>query len=355
MLYHDCVIANVLQAGMETVLAESLSEISQKIHGYSGIKIYHIFFFPRHLYIEAPGIAEIQEFMKFSAYGHLVSCATCILDDIDHNFLHSSHVPDVPCTGSWVQIIQPGIYKGDLAVVFFTPSTGDIVTITVIPHFWDKKRKSKGTARPAPALLDPTFVAKFPANKDNVHSIGSCNFTGNGLEFLQVVSAHGLKIEPHPSEAELFLFHSSFGIVDKTFKLDLIVQHAVNKAFHDESRRLWHLGDWVQIVEGAFVDMTCYICEIDKENRSVIVELDSPILTCMDVSLEDLERQFLVGDQIHVMLGENKGRTGLIVEINDGVGTIIERTANEVIEVNPTVFFFIYYLFCPVPVPIALS
>ena len=49
MLYCDCVIANVLQAGMETVLAESLSEILQKIHGYSGIQTYHIPFLPRRL------------------------------------------------------------------------------------------------------------------------------------------------------------------------------------------------------------------------------------------------------------------------------------------------------------------
>ena len=170
-----------------------------------------------------------------------------------------------------------------------------------------------------------------------------------------MASAHGLKIKPRPSEAELFLFHSSFGIVDKTFELDLIVQRAVNKAFHDKSRRLWCLGDQVQIVEGAFMDTMCYIHEIDKEHRSIIVKLDSPIPACVDISMEDLERQFLVGDQVHVMLGENEGRTGSIVEINDGVGTIVEQMANEVIEVNLTVFFFIYYIFCPVPVPIALS
>ena len=54
------------------------------------------------MYIEAPGIAEIQEFIKFFTYGHLVSHATRILNDIDHNFLHSAHVPDLPCTRSWV-------------------------------------------------------------------------------------------------------------------------------------------------------------------------------------------------------------------------------------------------------------
>ena len=87
---------------METILAESLSETLQKTLGYAGINIYHIPFLPHHLQIEAPEIAEIQEFMKFSPYGHLMSCATCILDDLDCNFLHSAHIPDVPCIGSWV-------------------------------------------------------------------------------------------------------------------------------------------------------------------------------------------------------------------------------------------------------------
>ena len=41
---------------------------------------------------------------------------------------------------------------------------------------------------------------------------------------------------------------------------------------------------------------------------------------------------------MHVALGENEGRTGSIVEINDGVGTIVEQTANEVIEVNFTLY-----------------
>ena len=104
------------------------------------------------------------------------------------------------------------------------PSIGDIVTIAVVPHFWDKKRKGKGNARPAPALLDPKFVAKFPSNEHNVHYIRSRKFTTNGLEFLQVAGAHGLKIEPCPSEAELRLFQSSFGIVDENFELDLVIQ-----------------------------------------------------------------------------------------------------------------------------------
>jgi hypothetical protein len=73
---------------METILAESLLKISQKMHEDCGLKTYHVPYLPRRIYIEAPGIVDIQKFMKFSAYGHLGSRATRVLDDIDRSSLH---------------------------------------------------------------------------------------------------------------------------------------------------------------------------------------------------------------------------------------------------------------------------
>jgi ribosomal protein S4E len=70
--------------------------------------------------------------------------------------------------------------------------------------------------------------------------------------------------------------------------------------------------------------------------------------------LEDLEQQFLVGDQVYVMLGENKGRTGSIVEINDGVSTIVEGMANQVINISLAVFSILLALLLILPVPIAI-
>jgi ribosomal protein L24 len=316
---------------METILAGSLS---QKAHVDSTITIYHIPFLPRRIYIEAPGIAEIQELMKYSAYRHLGSRASRVLDDLDRSFLHSTSVPDVPCAGSWVRIIQPGIYKGDLALVFSTPSTGDIVTIAVVPRLQNKKRKDKGSGRVGSALVDPKVLAKFGPNEDNIHFIGSRGFSSSGLEFLDAPSASALRIEPRPSEAELLVFRSSLGVTDKIFELDMVIRDAVNKAFRNESRRLWRRGDRVRILRGAFVDKSCSIREIDEDNGSAIVEFDSPKPTSVDVSLEDIERQFSIGDQVRVALVENKGRTGSIIEINDGVGTIVEGTANQLIEVS---------------------
>lgn len=324
---------------MERLLTERLLEVS-RTHEDLGIMTYHIPFLPRRIYIEAPGIAEIQQVMKFSAYGYLVSRATRILDDSNRFFLHSTSAPDVPSSGSWVRIIQPGIYKGDLAIVLSTPSEGpsDIVTIAIVPRFTVSKNKKRRSNRPEPALLDPKFVAKFPSNENHTHFIQSRMFHPNGLEFLEAPSTHALKIEPRPSEAELFLFQSSFGRLDVTYESEILIHRAVNRGFRNESRRLWRTGDRVRILEGAFINMSCSIREIDELNRSVIVEFDSPNTTCAEVSVEDLERQFFVGDQVRVALGNNKGRTGSILRIDDGVGFIVEGTANQLHQVTPPSF-----------------
>jgi hypothetical protein len=163
-------------------------------------------------------------------------------------------------------------------------------------------------------------------------------FHSNGLEWLQVPSTHAVKIEPRPSEAELFLFQSSFGQLDVKYETEHLIQRAVNRAFRNESRRLWRTGDRLQILEGAFVGMSCSLHEIDEPNRSAIVELDSSNPTHVEVSMENLERQFFVGDQVRVALGNNKGRTGFISKINDGVGIIVEGTANQLAdsEVTPS-------------------
>ena len=184
-------------------------------------------------------------------------------------------------------------------------------------------------------------------NKTKMHFIGSHMFHPNRLEFLQASGTHALMIESCPSEAKLYLFQSSLVLLNaicetRNVSLELldiiydpenVIQRAVNEAFHNKLRRLWHPGDQVQIQEGAFMDTLCSIHEIDEANQSTIVEFSSPKPTCVEVSMEELEREFHVGDQVHVALGENKGRTGSIVKITDGV-------ANDLIEVTPSAIFF---------------
>jgi ribosomal protein L24 len=325
---------------METILAESLLGISQKTNEDWGIKTFHIPYLPRCIYIEAPGIFEIQEFMKFSAYSELASRFTRISDD-NRSFLYGT-IPDAPCPGSWVRITQTGLYKGDLALVLSAPSEGDLVLIAIVPRFdvsQSKKRKGTGLlARPPPTLLDPMFMVNYPLDDNYIYSIRSRLFHRLGLEILRAPSAHALNIEPRPSEPELLLFQSSLERLDithETGEVAALIRRAVNKAFRIESRRLWRTGDQVRILEGAFINTMCSILEIDEGNGFVIAEFGSPNPTIVEVSMEDVERHFHVGDQVRVALGKNKGSTGSIIEISNGVGTIVERTANQITEVNP--------------------
>ena len=93
-------VTDVLQAGVEKILAKCLLEILQKMHEDSGIKTYHISHLLCRIYIEAPGITEIQELMKFSGYSHLVSWATCISDNIYHIFF--AQYQHSQCSLPWV-------------------------------------------------------------------------------------------------------------------------------------------------------------------------------------------------------------------------------------------------------------
>lgn len=327
---------------MENVLSKSLLAISQKTHEDLGINIYHVPYLPRRIYIEAPGIVEIQEFMRCSAYGGLVSRATRILDDINRDFLHGARIPEVPRPGSWVRITQAGLYQGDLALVNRMPSEGDVVSIAVVPRYKDsrsKKRKGSGVA--APALLDPNIFLKYPLNENDMLIVGSRMFHYSGLEFLVAPSLHSLKIEPHPSEAELALFQSVFERIthsaeDVTFSL---IRHAVFKAFRNESKRLWHIGDRVRILKGDCKDTSCIILEIDEANEIAIVGFGSPTPIRVEVRIEDLERHFVVGDQVRVVFGKNKGKTGSIIVIADDVGTIVEGTGSQLTQVTPPSFF----------------
>ena len=135
-----------------------------------------------------------------------------------------------------------------------------------------------------------------------------------------------------------------------------LIRQAVNKAFRNKSRRLWQTGDCVQILEGTFKNTSCSIHEIDEANQSAIVEFGSPTPTHVEVSIEDLEQHFVVGDQVRVALGKNKGRTGSIIAITGDIGTIVERTATEV--TPPSILHHLLIIlpsskfFCPISRPI---
>ena len=349
---HNRITDFFFQAGTETILANSLLETSQEMDEDWGIKTFYVPYLPRRIYIEAPGIVEIQELLKFSAYSQLTSRCTRISDD-DRSFVYGT-IPDVPSPGSWVRITQTGIYKGDLALVLSAPSEGDVVSIVAVPRLdVSKNKKRKGTglhARPAQTLLDPTFLANYPLNDNNVYSIRSRLFHRLGLEILRAPSAHALTIEPRPSQPELLLFQSSLerlDVTNETGEVAVLIRRAVNNAFRIESRRLWRTGDQVRILEGAFKDAVCSVHEIDEANGFAVVEVGSPNPTLVEVGMEDLERHFNVGDQVRVAIGENKGSTGSIVKISNGVGTIVERTANQLTEVNPPSILFHLLIILP--------
>ena len=66
----------------------------------------------------------------------------------------------------------------------------------------------------------------------------------------------------------------------------------------------------MQVREGSFRGWLCYLCEVDWPNQSATLaatDPDSSKEIWLDVVVEDLERYFQVGDQVHVIIGVDKG------------------------------------------------
>ena len=71
---------------MERLLATSLAEVA-KNRDLDPFQIHHVPYFAHRLYIEAPGIHEIQEVLKFSTCSHLAFRGVRVFDDTKRSWL----------------------------------------------------------------------------------------------------------------------------------------------------------------------------------------------------------------------------------------------------------------------------
>ena len=66
----------------------------------------------------------------------------------------------------------------------------------------------------------------------------------------------------------------------------------------------------MQVHEGSFRSWLCYLCEVDWPNQSTTLAATDPDLSKeiqLNVVVEDLEWYFQVGDQVHIVIGVDKG------------------------------------------------
>jgi transcription antitermination factor NusG len=248
---------------------------------------------------------------------------------MDREWLQGANISSPP-HGTWVRIVDRGLYYNDLALVV-SPRQGDLVTLAVVPRFSqnERKRRRKGT-RLGPARLDAESLARLPF-KENFYRSGLRKFHPNGLEFLLAPAAHALKPESNPSEEQLRPFEQSISLQrsEKSHDIDWLLLDAVKSAYQQIVRDTWRAGDKIRIRVGKFISWRGRLNEIYPSQSALVSVLDPNSLdtTHVEIILASLERYFEIGDVVRVVIGMEKGRKGSITSIEDEVATIVELSS----------------------------
>lgn len=260
---------------------------------------------------------------------------------------------------SWMKILIPGIYKGDIAYIVGVSTLSDCILAAVVPRLppsrpalprgqkiSNESKHSTGRKRAPPALFEPhrfqglpqvneddssTYIANktvqsFPMGFAKLQQIFDQRFTSRrvddaletiplnfpdgeciylyrkryyfrGLLILPLYGCGALEPVPIPSTLPMFPFAES--------KIDSL---HIDPVF---SQSLWQEGDRLSDSN----DIPHTISSINAFERTVAVRLvyDIDGIGITVVPMQDMRRRFRIGDEVIVSAGPNKDRYGFVV------------------------------------------
>ena len=210
-----------------------------------------------------------------------------------------------PAARSWVRMRKPKLYRGDLVFVFSVNARESDIDVILVPRisFQPRKRKMPANApRPLPARLDVRHV-------EEVYGHGSTRFEAGVWTFNKDRFLDGFLIKQHCSLDDFFLEEATPTPEEiRVFQLcSIITLLDAAKAFPSTLNS----GDQVKVVlgeqkgitrtvESVTGDIVRIACSPGSNNGSI------------DLPAQNVRKGFRVGDQVQVVAGPHVGFTGWI-------------------------------------------
>ena len=226
--------------------------------------------------------------------------------------------------GSWVRIVKPKLYQGDLAYV---DSSDDCrVTVYVVPRltesiFLGKRKSQRSSVRPPARLLD----VRTAQENDCAWVRGSCfEFKRKAYKdgFLQLVLPLTDLIQDgvQPSYQELEIFRN----------LTILTDSSIKTALTDLSIAAFSPGDRVKIILGAQKNLTAEVISVGTDNVQVEYSEGKQPGIKLQVPAVFLRKHFNIGDQVRVRHGINAGLVGWVLQlVGDNEIFILSHSSKE--------------------------
>jgi ribosomal protein L24 len=227
------------------------------------------------------------------------------------------HIKDMPLLlsmerstikpSSWVRI-KAGLYKGDLGLVRDVDTLSHLCDVYVVPRL-AYGTKGKCGNRPPPALFDMERVERVFNSKVEIRN--------QALLFEEKLYLFGMYV------AEFHMLKLTSEGVNVTHEE---LQHFQHLPEWEEAREFispLKVGDRVRVVSGLFKGGWGITSEIKQTSLCLIWEDNQQ--DAREVLIRDVRKLFHLGDFVQILYGPNRGDEGFVVHLHGEVVVIYKR------------------------------
>ena len=216
--------------------------------------------------------------------------------------------------------IRTGTFKGDVARVYKSHSSSDVVELMVVPRLQSRQKASNSsTKKRRIESTQALHVAEEVPNDalvigpiEGTYMVGDDVYFDNGLKYIKAQGMHYAQ-KCNPTVEDIWFFTLA--------GIDTLRE--TNMAFLQQQNR-------VIIARGDKHGLQAVVKSRDEE----MVDVEILAGTSEHLAIGDVERVFEVGTHIAVRLGHAKGRSGLVLSTVGKEVTFAEQGSNEQVRVS---------------------
>ena len=286
----------------------------------NAIKIYSVFYrngIPGYIYVEGDNLENIQEAIQgvMNVYGNTVKIVP--VNEMTQCLTIKSKEKEL-VVGSWIRV-RRGKYAGDLGQILNIDSAEN-VTVKLVPRldiFGELKRKKMEQRPPAKLFNYRDFESnrEFEA-RDGGYYYQNDFFTKEGYleKLMKVISIQTEKVNPSLEEVTAF----SGGIVEEGAD-DVALLGAVASATVED----FQIGENVEVIVGELKNVKGTVESIQNGVITIMPDASFGFNEPIPFPASELRKKFEVGDHVKVASGIYKGVTGLVINVDNNVTSIL--------------------------------
>ncbi|ORX61614.1 transcription elongation factor Spt5 [Hesseltinella vesiculosa] len=299
-----------------------------------------------YIYIEARRQAHVQQALANIPYVYQSTLNLVPIKEMVDTINVVRKEKEIP-VGNWVRV-KRGKYAGDLGQILEVSDAQDWAIVKLVPRLdldkteaptppttpGDPSKKATDSERPPQRIFHPERLskqAKYSLQRKGKYWVfnGDSYYDGYLEKRLKLVALQTENVNPTLDEIAKFA-GDDLNMEDggeRTLDLAMLSAQAVNDG---HASAMFQNGDVVQVIEGDLIHSTGTVVSMNDTSVLVTLNIDG-FKKQVSFPPKHLRKQFKEGDHVKVVNGRYKEESGMIINVNDNIVTLLsDATLQEV-------------------------